>query len=162
MVDTHFSSKLVSQFLLGAVAGWVLSSPQAGAVSNGPEQASAVPCDSWNVKAASLRSIRYALQSGVPTDDQNSIRIRYCQNSKEGYLFYKSGFWFLNSRKGIIPPSLKMHLNFREAGMIVEKINKFQRSGYDSGTDTQIQRSCSAILFYQSAFWFLNLLVYVW
>jgi hypothetical protein len=45
-----------------------------------------------------------------------------------------------------------MHLNFKEAGMIVEKINKFQRSGYDSGTDKQIQRSCSAILFYQSDF----------
>ena len=53
VMDTHFRSKLVSQFLLGAVAGWLLSSPQACAVSNGPKQASAVPCDSWNVKAAS-------------------------------------------------------------------------------------------------------------
>jgi len=50
---SHFRSKLVSQFLLGAVAGWLLSSPQACAVSNGPKQASAVPCDSWNVKVAS-------------------------------------------------------------------------------------------------------------
>jgi len=47
-MDTHFGSKLVSQFLLGAVARRMLSSPQAGAISDGPEQASTVPCDSCN------------------------------------------------------------------------------------------------------------------
>jgi hypothetical protein len=48
VMDTHFGSKLVSQFLLGAVARCMLSSPQAGTISDGPEQASTVPCDSCN------------------------------------------------------------------------------------------------------------------
>jgi len=51
---SYFGSKLVSQFLLGAVARCMLFSPQAGTISDGPEQASTVPCDSDGAQRTEL------------------------------------------------------------------------------------------------------------
>lgn len=64
---SYFGSELVGQFLLGAVAGRMLSSPQAGAVGDGPEQASTVPCDSDGAQGAEL-PIRHPPVQGAGGD----------------------------------------------------------------------------------------------